>query len=122
MKRIKVVYIAGPYRDNRGEYHVRQNIRHAEAAAIHVWQNGGVALCPHKNTAGFGGVPGCTDKTWLEGDLELLFRSDAMWAIEGWRNSAGAIAEVEFARQLNIPVLFCLNEVKGFLRKAHERI
>ena len=103
---MKVIYIAGHYRDERGEYYVRTNIRIAENAALYVWFNGGVALCPHKNTAGFGGAYGIYDKTWLDGDLELLTRCDAIWALDGWDTSAGATAEVEFAKAHGIKVLY----------------
>jgi nucleoside 2-deoxyribosyltransferase len=113
--RMKVVYIAGKYRDSCGEYYVRMNIRAAEEAAIFVWQYGGVALCPHKNTAGFGGIPGCHDDVWLRGDIELLRRCDAVWAIEGWRISKGATAEVGFARSNSIPVLYNHQQVIDFI-------
>lgn len=113
---MRVIYIAGKYRDNRGEWFVRENIREAEKAAQIVWQAGGVALCPHKNTAFFGGLPGCPDEVWLKGDLELLRRCDAIWAIENWQDSAGARQEMEFARANSIPRLFCNQEVINYLR------
>ncbi len=115
---MKVIYIAGPYRDERGEWWVRQNIRKAELYAEKVWVNGGVALCPHKNTAGFGGLYDCEDETWLKGDLELLKRCDAMWAIAGWELSRGATEEVQYARRIGIPVLFTLNEIIKFIREG----
>jgi hypothetical protein len=111
---MKVIYIAGKYRSS-DEWGVTQNIRKAEAAAIFVWQYGGAALCPHKNTAYFGGVPGCHDEVWLAGDKAMLLRCDAVWAIEGWRDSSGATAEVELARNNKIPVLFCRQEVIDYL-------
>ncbi|MDP1624267.1 MAG: DUF4406 domain-containing protein [bacterium] len=112
---MKVIYVAGKYRDSRGEYYVRENIRLAEAASIFVWQSGGVPLCPHKNAAFLGGVEGTSDSTWLVGDLELLTRCDAIWAIENWHDSFGAKAEVEFAKSKNIPVLFNRDDVIKFL-------
>lgn len=114
---MKVIYIAGAYRDRRGEWFVRQNIRRAEAAAEFVWQHGAVALCPHKNTAGFGGLPGCPDDTWLQGDLELLKRCDAVWMLTGWKDSAGASVERDFAVDNGIPVLYTTAEVSGWLKK-----
>lgn len=111
----KVIYIAGPYRSSLGEYGVLENIRNAAKYAIMVWQHGGVALCPHKNTAFFGGVPGTSDETWLEGDLELLRRCDAVWAIPGWSTSEGAQREIEFAKQLDIPVFYHDDELIDFL-------
>lgn len=116
---MKVIYIAGKYRDTRGEWYVLENIRKAEEAAMFVWHSGGVALCPHKNTAFFGGS--CPDDVWLQGDLELLSRCDAVYAIEGWRTSYGAIEEVKFARGNNIPCLFSLSEVTAFIIEDGDR-
>jgi len=112
---MKVIYIAGPYRDVRGEWFVRQNIRKAEAAAQFVWQKGGVALCPHKNTAGFGGLPDCGDDVWLRGDLELLKRCDAIWMIEGWTDSSGATGEWDYAVQIGLTVLLSQQDVMDYL-------
>ncbi|GAG99964.1 unnamed protein product [marine sediment metagenome] len=114
---MKVIYVAGHYRDNRGEYYVRMNIRTAERAALFVWLNGGVALCPHKNTAGYGGAHGILDKTWLLGDIELLARCDALWALPGWDTSKGATKEVEYAKSQEIIVLYNQNDVLKFLNK-----
>ena len=115
-KRKKVVYIAGRYRDERGEYWVRQHIRKAEEAAIQVWFMGGVALCPHKNTAGLGGAALMDDSVWLKGDLELLSRCDAIYTVNNWQLSSGAKAEVWFARQNGIPILLDRQDLKEFLR------
>jgi hypothetical protein len=114
---MKVIYIAGKYRDERGEFYVRCNIREAERAALFVWQFGGVALCPHKNTAGLGGAHGIPDKTWLDGDLELLHRCDAIWLLPGWEESKGARVEKDFARALLIPILVDQADVLKFLKE-----
>lgn len=114
-RRRKVIYVAGPYRDQRGEWWVRENIRSAEKVAMEIWQRGGVALCPHKNTAFFGGLPGTDDQTWLEGDLELLRRCDALAVAPRWRNSKGAIEEVAYARKNGIVVLYNYQELWDFL-------
>lgn len=120
-----VVYIAGKYRDTRGEYWVRENIREAEKCAQFIWQNGMVALTPHLNTAFFGGLPGCKDGVWLEGDLELLQRSDAVYLVSNWQNSIGAVAEVKYAQKAGIPVLYTEEEVidfkKTFLESTYEK-
>jgi hypothetical protein len=115
---MKVISIAGPYRSQDGEWQVRQNIRRAEEAAAFVWQNGGVALCPHKNTAGFGGLPRCSDMVFLAGDLELLGRCDAIWAIDGWRKSRGARGEVQYANAKGLSVLHTVQEVMDYLAEV----
>lgn len=110
---LRVIYISGPYRDSRGEFYVRRNIRRAEEAALFVWQNGGVAICPHKNTSGCGGA--LPDEDFLRGDLELLRRSDAVWFISGWQESRGARRELQEANERDIPKLFSQEEVLAFL-------
>jgi len=116
---MKIIYIAGKYRAPC-EWEIVQNIRTAEKAALFVWQHGAAALCPHKNTALFGGAPGCHDEVWLKGDCEMLLRCDAVFAIDGWRDSNGARDEIDLARTNNIPVLFCYNEVIDYLLKNKE--
>lgn len=110
---MKLVYIAGPYRDDRGEWFVRQNIRAAEAAAVAIWAMGAVAVCPHKNTAGLGGA--CPDHVWLVGDIEMLRRCDAIYMLDGWGGSRGASAEWGFAKENGIPVFETLDTLKDWL-------
>jgi hypothetical protein len=98
---MKVVYVAGPYRA-ASEWEVVQNIRKAEAVALELWRMGVAVICPHKNTALFGGA--ADDSVWLDGDLELLRRSDAVVCVHGWAHSRGSRNEVSLAHSLNIPV------------------
>jgi len=114
--RLRVIYIAGPYR-SKTEYGVRTNIRNAEQHALFVWANGGVALCPQKNTAGFGGAIGNSEHIWLDGDLELIRRCDAVYIIPGWEESKGTKAEIDFAHNIGIPVLESRDDVLKFLGK-----
>jgi len=100
---MKVAYIAGPYR-GKTESDVVANIRHAEKYAIKYWQMGYAVICPHKNTALFGGL--APDAVWLEGDLELLSRCDVVVMIPGWRGSSGAMAEEAFARRLDREIIY----------------
>jgi hypothetical protein len=111
----KVIFISGPYRDPRGEYYIHQNIQTARAYALAVWRMGGVALCPHLNTMLFGGAEGLTDHVWLQGDLELLNRSDAILMIQGWERSQGSKAEKAFAEDHGIIVLESIEEVAKYL-------
>jgi len=113
---MKIIYIAGPYRDTRGTYYVMMNMRWAEECALFVWRNGGVAVCPHKNTQWFDGYAGLPDDVWLEGDLELVAHCDAIFAIRGWRQSEGATMEVKQALACGLPVLESFEVVKEYLR------
>ena len=99
---MRLVYLAGPYRDARGEYFVGQNIRAAASIAIELWRLGYAVITPHLNTAFFGGA--CPDEVWLEGDLVMMRRCDFVVLVPGWDKSSGTRAEVAEARRLGIPV------------------
>jgi hypothetical protein len=98
---MKLVYVAGPYRANT-EYQVLLNIQAAERLALQIWQAGAACICPHKNTAFFGGA--ADDNVWLAGDLEIVRRCDAVVCTEDWSTSSGASGEVALARSLGMPV------------------
>jgi len=102
---MKVVYVAGPYRGET-ESDVVRNIRAAEAVAIRIWKMGHAAICPHKNTALFGGL--CPDDVWLKGDLEILSRCDELILCVGWEKSKGTADEIQLAKSLGIPVFYTL--------------
>lgn len=96
-----VVYIAGPFRAPDA-WQREQNIRRAEELALRVWRLGAVALCPHMNTRHFDGA--APDDVFLQGDLELLRRCDAVVCTVDWVLSTGARVEVDEAHRLGIPV------------------
>ena len=110
---MKVVYLAGPYRAPT-EYGVQQNIEAASRVAMEVWKLGAMCFCPHKNTAFFGGA--LPDETWLEGDKELIRRSDAVLMMREWMTSTGACCENAWASLLGKPVLYSLAELEDWLR------
>ena len=112
---MKLIYIAGPYRA-ASEWKLVQNIRRAEALALEVWHLGHACICPHKNTALFGGA--APDELWLEGDLEILRRCDAVLCTDDWQRSVGACGEVGLARSLEIPVFESLDSLKTWLAEA----
>ena len=112
---MKVIYLAGPYRAPT-EYGVQQNIEAASKVALEVWTLGAACICPHKNTAFFGGK--LPDATWLDGDKELIRRSDAVLMMEWWTDSDGAMDEKRFADDLGKPVLFDLKRLARWLELA----
>lgn len=99
---MKVIFVSGPYRAAT-EREVVNNIRRAEAAALRLWREGWAVICPHLNTAHFGGY--CEDSTWLAGDLEILRRCDAIYMLPGWENSEGASAEFTVAKHAGLEIL-----------------
>ena len=113
-RQLKVVYIAGPYRADT-QWGMHTNIKRAERTALDVWFLGGVALCPHKNTAYFEGAWGIESQVWLDGDLELLSRCDAVYLAPDWEKSEGARAEIKFAKENNIPILYTYDDLQDFI-------
>lgn len=97
-----IVYVAGPYRDPRGHYYVEQNIRRAESIAVKLWGYGIPALCPHTNSRGFDGA--APDDVFLEGDLVMLRRCDAVLLTSDWQRSVGTHGEIAEAKRHGIPV------------------
>jgi hypothetical protein len=110
---MKLVYVAGPYRA-ASEWLVTKNIRAAEAVALEVWGAGAACICPHKNTAYFGGAQ--DDAVWLTGDHEILRRCDAVICVDGWQESIGASAEIEIAKHIGMPVFEAIEDLKQWLR------
>jgi hypothetical protein len=111
-ERMSVVYIAGPYR-GKDAWEIETNIRHAETLALAVWRLGAAALCPHCNTRYFQNA--APDSVWLEGDLELLRRCDAVIFTDDWQRSLGAQAEHAFAERERIPIFYGLDELAAWL-------
>lgn len=97
---MKVVYIAGPFRAPT-HWGVVANVRRAERWALELWRMGFAVICTHLNSANFEGA--CPDRTFLDGDLELLSRCDAVFLVPGWQESSGSMVESERAERLGIP-------------------
>lgn len=110
--RVKVVYIAGPFR-GPNSWAVEQNIRNAENMAFEVASAGCMPLCPHTMTRFFNGT--LTDEFWLGGALDLLRRCDAILLLPGWWGSVGSVAERVEAIRIGLPVLHGMYGCNGFV-------
>lgn len=99
--RMRLVYIAGPYRAAT-HWGVEQNIIRAREVSAAVWALGIAAFCPHTNTAHMSGA--ADEDVFLAGTLEVLRRCDAIVLVPGWSVSTGTKAEVAEAHRLGLPV------------------
>ena len=116
---MKVIYVAGKYLGN-SDWETSLNIHHARLAAWRLWQEGWAVICPHLNTAFFGGVnerdkdnPDGDWRKWIKGDLELISRCDAIYMLNNFRDSKGAKFELEKAQELGKEILFEVKEIEG---------
>ncbi len=100
---MKVIYVAGKYR-GASENEVYENIHHARTQALKLWHQNWCVICPHLNSS----FMSCReDETeYLDGGLELVRRSDAIYMLSGWQASVGACAELAEADRLGLPVYY----------------
>jgi nucleoside 2-deoxyribosyltransferase len=110
-ERMKVIYIAGPYRAAT-PHGILENIRRAEALAIEVWRAGYIAFCPHLNSAFFDGL--VPDEMFLAGTMEMLSRCDGVIIVEEWADSLGTRAELDYCYSNRIPVFYSLHELQYY--------
>lgn len=110
---MRVVYVAGPFR-GADSWIMENNIRRAEALALEVWRLGAACICPHTNTRFYQGA--APDDVWLDGDLEILKRCDAVLLTPDWALSSGARAERDFASRKSIPIFHRLDTLATWLR------
>ena len=97
----KVVYISGAYRAKTimGKL---LNIWRARRVAIKIWKLGGIAICPHMNTALF--PEDSID--YIEGDCEMVKRCDAIYMLKSWQKSKGARQELAVAISKGLTIFY----------------
>ena len=102
---MKIAYIIGPYRAET-IYGIRQNIIAAELLGAEVAKLGAFPYIPHKNTAFFDGL--APDELWLGGNLEIIRRGIADFAVVGygWEKSSGSKGEISEFKAMGLPVLY----------------
>lgn len=105
-----VIYIAGPYRAPSAKQ-ISENVRAAEAVGQELLRRGHVVICPHSMTHDWDIGTGIPDEVFLETDLRLLERCDAICMVSGWTTSAGATAEHDRARELGLKLFVHVDDV-----------
>ncbi len=100
-----LIYIAGPYSAGT-EAAIQENISRAARAGLDCCRAGWSTHIPHKNFAGFHAHQDVPYDAWLEKDLAILSRCDAILLLEGWASSKGAAREFQFAEEQGIPPFF----------------
>ena len=102
-----LVYLAGPIRP-KGDQTLESNINNAKSIALELWKKDYAVISPHANSD----LPiSLADKEvealrWLNGDLDIIARCDAVVVLPGWEESAGTKGEIEFAKERNIPITY----------------
>ena len=104
MKPGKLLYIAGPYSGD-----VDANIEEAERVSIELIRNGFHVFTPHKNSSGYEKYEDGSKidiHTWIDIDLDILLRCDAIYMMNGWVHSTGSMTELYVAIEHGMPVIY----------------
>ena len=97
-----IAYIAGPYRA-KTKLGIIRNILKARKAAKEFWAKGYTVICPHMNSALMKHLP---EEVFMEGDLEILKKSDVLVVMKGWQKSEGTKQEIDFAKKNGIAIIW----------------
>jgi hypothetical protein len=102
--RNRLIYVAGKYSGD-----VDANITAARRAAIALVKAGFTPICPHLNNAHFETEPeleAINYSDFIESDLNIISRCDAIFFLREWGLSPGAIIEITFSNIISIPEFF----------------
>lgn len=112
---MKTVYIIGPFRNDP-----KTNKLKFEKASLKLWEHGFFAFNPVANCYPMKGK--FTEDEFARRDVEALkkLRFDAVFALEGWKGSKGAMQEFTAAQEVGIPVFDTLEALCGW-RNASEQ-
>lgn len=116
---MKLLYVAGSYRWKGSRWvplviGELVNIFKAWKISKDVWEAGFVAICPHTNSILMDKF-GVSPQRFLEGDLEIVSRCDAVLMMPNWQDSVGAITERNLAIKKGIPVYHSFRELSNLL-------
>lgn len=94
-KQMRVIYVAGKYSGDSYSI-IHDNIKKAEKVGLELIAKGWAVIIPHLNLYHFEQyeIDGLFDyTTWMNIDIELLSRCDAIFMMHGWESSKGATHE-----------------------------
>ena len=100
-----VVYVAGPYRSDKGITGIFDNIMKAREITRKLFMWGYIPICPHLNTMLMDGTD-VPDQFWLDADMLILERCDGIVMLPRFTESSGAMEELKYARELGLRVFY----------------
>lgn len=105
------IYVAGRYRGPTRDA-IELNIQAARHIGRLCLEKGWYPQIPCNNTNHFEHLlPDVDDQVYIEGTLEMMRRCDAVVLIPGWRQSKGAVGEVQEAIRLGMPIFYTIDNL-----------
>jgi len=95
-----LIYIAGKYNDKTPEL-IEQNVQKALKVAEILIFKGHDVFCPHTHSHAFSPFLLSHDQ-WIDLDISILRHCDAIFLLDNWKESKGAIKEQKIAKLLNM--------------------
>ena len=114
MKKVKRVYVAGPYSADN-VISVLNNMREGMRLSTKVLLAGYAPFCPwidHHFCLMLRNDEELTVEDYYKYSMAWLDVSDAVLLLPGWETSTGTLAEIERAKELNIPVYYDFEELQ----------
>ena len=105
LKNDSIVYIAGKYLGKTPE-ETELNIIRAREAMLRLSREGWFVYCPHSHSSGFEIYEDIPNEFWYQHGELILSKCNAIYMLEGWEESKGAIRELELALDLGLPVFY----------------
>jgi len=106
---LKLFYVAGKLTAPT-PYKYMKNIEHAKDVSLKLRKKGYAVICPHQNSAHQCGAlrkdAEQDFEAWIERDIEILKRCDAIYMLRGWRNSRGAKIEHAKAKEFEKEIYY----------------
>lgn len=112
----KVIYVSGKYTSGDSEIEsVHNNIDKARKVAIKLWNRGYAVLTPHLNTANFDKEKAVTATyaDFIAGDLAFIDGVDALFMLDNWKKSKGAVLEHDYAFKKGIPIFYSIRGINN---------
>lgn len=105
-----VIYIAGPYTGDSAK-EISENVQNAERVGQEILRRGHVALCPHSMTHDWDIGTGLGYQVFIDSDLVLLERCDAICMVHGYGRSKGSMGELKRAEELDLQIFLSIDQV-----------
>lgn len=112
---MKRIYVAGPYSANN-VIDVLKNIGRGQQICAQLFQRGYAPFCPWHDKSYVIDMPNSdyTVEQFYKYSIAWLEVSDAVLLIGDWESSKGTLAEVERAKELDIPIFLNIPDMEKY--------